>query len=157
MRSGSPIDNRPMTKYAYLPVLAWATAVVALALSQAKPAAQLFVLGLFIVLGGLQRLCANTGRKVYAAAALILVAFLAASLTAFIQLSLWLVPPFSPDGQSVMPIGQTFIGGALGAAFCVALSWLYFARLRPDPDREMNWVFVSSLIFGVVIAADYFL
>lgn len=156
MRSYPTIDSRTIGKYAYVLILAWVTTVIALALSETKPAVQLFVFGLVVVLGGLLWLFPNKGWKRYPIVTLILFMFLAASLATFIQFGLWLFPPVSPDGQSVMPIGQTFIGGALGIAFFIVASWLYFARLRPDPKGEMMWVFITSLIFGIVLVVDYF-
>ena len=114
------------------------------------------ILALFILLGGLQWLFLTKGRKRYPVATLILFMFLAASLATFLQASLWLFPSVGPQGQSVMPIGQTVIGGTLGVAFCIVVSWLYFARLRPSPNGEMMWVLITSLILGAVFVVDYF-
>jgi hypothetical protein len=134
--------------------LLWATVVVTLAYTGVKLVPQLVVLGLVFVAGVLQGIFWRKSWRRYLAAPLIVIMFLGASLVSFIQLGLWLFPPVTPDGQGVMPIGQTFGGIALGFAFCVLLTWLYFARFEPDERLEAGWVVVTFAVLAVVVIAD---
>ena len=144
-----------MKQTAYLVALVWASTAVALTSVQTKPAAQLVVLGLFLVIGGLHGIFRKKAWGRYPVAGLIFLMFLGASLVSFIQLGLWLFPPVTPDGQSVMPVGQTFAGSVLGFLFCVLVSWLYFARLKPDPRAETIWVYVTFVVLGIAFTVDY--
>ena len=144
-----------MKNMAYLVVLIWATTAVTLASTETKPAVQLVILGLFIVIGGLQGIFWKKSWRRCPVAGLIVLMFLAASLVSFIQLGLWLFPPVTLDGHSVMPIGQTVGGIALGFVFCGLVSWLYFARLKPDPRAEAIWVYVTLVVLGIAFMIDY--
>ena len=139
----------------YLLPLVWATTVVTLTIIEAKPAAQLVLLGLFVIICGLHGMFRKKAWKRYPVAGLVVLMFLAASLASFIQLALWLSAPVTPDGRPVMPIGQTFAGIASGSVFCVFVSWLYFTRLKPDPRAETIWVYITFAVLGIAFTVDY--
>lgn len=142
-------------KWGPLLALAWATVALTLVGVEAKPGAQLVVLGLFLAVGGLRGISRNQPWRRYPVAGLIVLAFLAASLISFIQLGLWLFPPVTPEGRPVMPMGQTVGGVVVGGLFCGLLCWLYFARLEPDPRSEVAWVYATLVVLAVAFTVDY--
>lgn len=134
--------------------LLWATMVLTITYASVKLVPQLAVLGLFLVVGGLQCIFLRKRFRRYLVAGLIVLSFLGASLVSFVQLGLWLFPPVTADGHGLMPIGQAFGGIAFGFAFCVLLTWLYFARFEPDERLELAWTIVSLLALAVAFVAD---
>lgn len=143
-----------MRRALQLIVLLWSTVVVTLAYTGVKPVPQLIVLGLVLVLGGLHGFFWGKAWKRYLLAPLIILMLLTASLVSFVQLGLWLFPPVTPEGRGVMPIGQTFGGIAIGFAFCVLLSWLYFARFKPDDRLEAAWTCITFAALAIAFFVD---
>jgi hypothetical protein len=137
-------------------VLLWATVTVTLAYTGVKLVPQLVVLGLVLIVGGLQGLFWRKSWRRLLVAPLIVLMFLGASMVSFIQLGLWLFPPVTSDGHGLMPIGQTFVGIALGFAFCVLLCWLYFARFKPDERLETVWTMVTFVVLATAFLVDLF-
>jgi len=140
----------------YIIPLIWATAVVTIAGIGIKTGAQLFLLGALIIVCGMHGVFRKKAWRRYPVAGLIVLMFLAASLVSSIELSLWWFPPVTPDGLPVMPLGQTFGGIALGTVCCSILSWLYFARLKPNPRAEAIWVYATLAVLAIAFTVDYF-
>ena len=138
-------------------VLLWASVTVTLGYTGIKFVPQLVILGFVVISGILQGIFWRKSFRRYLVAPLLVLMILGASLSSFLKLALWLSPPVTADGHPVMAIGQSFFGIGVGFLFWVLLSWLYFARLKPDVRHEAAWVWVFSLALSVAFIVDYFL
>ena len=70
--------------------------------------------------------------------------------SALIALGLWCFPARTADGHPVMPIGQVFLGGTLGAL----LGFVLLARAAPrEPDAVQRMARLCALATPLLLAA----
>ena len=144
---------RPV-KNAYLVLLLWGTATLAVVTFQVKPGAQLVSLGLLVAVAFLRGLFHKMTWSHHPLTATIALIFLGASVATHIQIALWLSPPRPPDGHPVMPVGQTVLGAAVGLTFWGIVTWLYFKRLKREKRAEAIWLCGTILTQTMVYLID---